>query len=73
VTWWEAFGQAGYRVVMADVHRAIGMGSDLMLDELLPADRDKDADAGIRAAHERTVASGTGRPGTPAVGRPDGG
>lgn len=36
VTWWEAFGQAGYRVVMADIHRAIGMGSDLTLDELLP-------------------------------------
>jgi beta-phosphoglucomutase-like phosphatase (HAD superfamily) len=25
VTWWEAFGQAGYRVVMADIDRAIGM------------------------------------------------
>jgi len=36
---------------MADIHRAIGMGSDLMPDELLPADRDKDADADIRAAH----------------------
>jgi phosphoglycolate phosphatase-like HAD superfamily hydrolase len=45
VTWWEAFGQAGFQLVMADIHRAIGMGSDLMLDELLPADRDKDADA----------------------------
>src|SRR6201997_1044130 len=57
VTWWEAFGQAGYRVVMADVHRAIGMGSDLMLDELLPADRNKDADAGIRAAHSTLYAT----------------
>jgi HAD superfamily hydrolase (TIGR01509 family) len=57
VTWWEAFGQAGYRVVMADVHRAIGMGSDLMLDQLLPADRDKDADAGIRAAHSTLYAT----------------
>jgi HAD superfamily hydrolase (TIGR01509 family) len=57
VTWWEAFGQAGYRVVMADIHRAIGMGSDLMLDQLLPADRDKDADADIRAAHSTLYAT----------------
>ena len=55
VTWWEAFGQADYQVAMADIHRAIGMGSDLMLDELLPADRDKDADADIRAAHSTLV------------------
>jgi HAD superfamily hydrolase (TIGR01509 family) len=51
VTWWEAFGQAGHYVPMADIHRAIGMGSDRLLDELLPADRDRNADAGIRAAH----------------------
>jgi HAD superfamily hydrolase (TIGR01509 family) len=51
VTWWEAFGQAGHYVPMPDIHRAIGMGSDRLLDELLPADRDRDADAGIRAAH----------------------
>jgi HAD superfamily hydrolase (TIGR01509 family) len=36
---------------MADIHRAIGMGSGLMLDKLLPPDRDKDADADIRTAH----------------------
>jgi HAD superfamily hydrolase (TIGR01509 family) len=51
VTWWEAFAQAGYRPTMADIHRAIGMGSGQMLDKLLPADRDKDADAEVRAAH----------------------
>jgi HAD superfamily hydrolase (TIGR01509 family) len=51
VTWWEAFDQAGHQVPMADIHRAIGMGSGRLLDALLPADRDKDADAGIRAAH----------------------
>ena len=27
VTWWEAFGQAGRYVPMAQIHRAIGMGS----------------------------------------------
>jgi HAD superfamily hydrolase (TIGR01509 family) len=51
VTWWEAFAQAGHHVPMTDIHRAIGMGSDQLLDALLPADRDKNADASIRAAH----------------------
>jgi HAD superfamily hydrolase (TIGR01509 family) len=51
VTWWEAFRQHGHEVDMADVHRAIGMGSDLLLDHLLPADRDAGADDAIRAAH----------------------
>ena len=51
VTWWEAFSQAGHDVPMALIHRAIGMGSDLMLDKLLPADRDKDADSDIVTAH----------------------
>jgi HAD superfamily hydrolase (TIGR01509 family) len=37
--------------VMADIHRAIGMGSGRLLDALLPGDRDKDADSGLRAAH----------------------
>src|ERR1700735_1058682 len=51
VTWWEAFSQAGYDVPMADIHRAIGMGSDLMLDELLPGDRDTGQDDSLRTAH----------------------
>jgi HAD superfamily hydrolase (TIGR01509 family) len=51
VAWWEAFAQAGHEVPMAPIHRAIGMGSDQLLDALLPADRDHDADAGISAAH----------------------
>jgi HAD superfamily hydrolase (TIGR01509 family) len=57
VTWWEAFTQAGYQRAMADIHRAIGMGSGQMLDKLLPADRDKDADAGLRAAHSTLYAT----------------
>lgn len=51
VTWWEAFTQAGHEVPMAQIHRAIGMGSDQLLDRLLPANRDKEADTGMRAAH----------------------
>jgi HAD superfamily hydrolase (TIGR01509 family) len=57
VTWWEAFGQAGYQLPMADIHRAIGMGSDQMLDRLLPADRDRDADEDVRAAHSTLYAT----------------
>ena len=51
LTWWEAFAQAGYEVPMPAIHRAIGMGSDQLLDALLPATRDGAADPGIRAAH----------------------
>ena len=57
VTWWEAFTQAGYQVPMARIHRAIGMGSGQMLDRLLPADRDKDTDADVRAAHSALYAT----------------
>jgi HAD superfamily hydrolase (TIGR01509 family) len=52
VTWWQAFVQAGHEEVpMARIHRAIGMGSDRLLDELLPRDRDRDADQEILTAH----------------------
>ena len=57
VTWWQAFGQAGHCVAMTDIHRAIGMGSDLMLDRLLPDDRDRDADADIRTSHSALYAT----------------
>jgi HAD superfamily hydrolase (TIGR01509 family) len=36
---------------MAAIHHAIGMGSDQLLDALLPGSRDKEADPGIRTAH----------------------
>jgi HAD superfamily hydrolase (TIGR01509 family) len=51
VAWWEAFAQAGHDVPMASIHRAIGMGSDRMLDALLPADRDTSADGDIKTSH----------------------
>jgi HAD superfamily hydrolase (TIGR01509 family) len=57
VTWWEAFAQAGHVVPMAEIHRAIGMGSGLMLHKLLPQDRDKGDDAEIRAAHSALYAT----------------
>jgi HAD superfamily hydrolase (TIGR01509 family) len=51
VCWWEACAQAGHEVPMARIHRAIGMGSDQLLDAVLPASRDKDADGDLTAAH----------------------
>jgi len=51
VAWWEAFAQAGHDVQMQRIHRAIGMGSDQLLGELLPADRDQAADNDIVSAH----------------------
>lgn len=51
VTWWEAFTQAGYDVTMADIHRVVGMGSDQLLDAVLPAERDRSADGSITGAH----------------------
>jgi HAD superfamily hydrolase (TIGR01509 family) len=51
VSWWEAFAQAGHDIPMARIHRAIGMGSDQLLNMLLPAERDTGADAAISAAH----------------------
>ncbi|MEU2790922.1 HAD family hydrolase [Streptomyces sp. NPDC007100] len=51
VTWWEAFRQSGHQVAMAEIHRAIGMGSDHLLDHLLSGDRDRAGDETIRTAH----------------------
>jgi HAD superfamily hydrolase (TIGR01509 family) len=61
VAWWEAFGQAGYDVAMADIHRAIGMGSGQMLDQLLPDDRDADIDKEVSAAHGALYGTYRGR------------
>jgi HAD superfamily hydrolase (TIGR01509 family) len=51
VAWWEAFAQAGHDVPMASIHRAIGMGSDHMLDALLPSGRDTGKDGDIKTSH----------------------
>ena len=57
VCWCEAFAQAGHEVSMTRIHRAIGMGSDLLLDALLPDDRDRGHDGSIRAAHSALYAT----------------
>ena len=56
VSWAEALRQAGHPVPMARIHRAIGMGSDKLLEHLLGADRDRGADEGLRATHDRLMA-----------------
>ena len=57
VTWWQAFRQAGLTVPMARIHRAIGMGSDHLLDHLLGPDRDKDGDSALGASHDALFAA----------------
>ncbi|MFH8798521.1 HAD family hydrolase [Streptomyces sp. NPDC017936] len=52
VTWWEALRQAGHRVPMHAVHRAIGLGSTDLIAHLLGEDRDQEEDAGLSAAHK---------------------
>ncbi|MFV2176487.1 HAD family hydrolase [Actinomadura sp. LOL_016] len=61
VTWWEAFRQQGHAVAMARIHRAIGMGSDKLLDHVLPDGRDRDADDAMRDAHTALYAQYWGR------------
>ncbi|MCK1819701.1 HAD family hydrolase [Streptomyces sp. XM83C] len=51
-TWWEAFRQAGHRVPMHAVHRAVGLGSTDLIAHLLGEDRDKERDAELSAAHK---------------------
>ncbi|MFK0115572.1 HAD family hydrolase [Streptomyces sp. NPDC090994] len=52
VTWWEAFRQAGHRVPMHAVHRAVGLPSTDLIAHLLGEDRDTGQDAGLSAAHK---------------------
>ncbi|MFD5295291.1 HAD family hydrolase [Streptomyces mutabilis] len=51
-TWWEAFRQAGHRVPMHAVHRAVGLASTDLIGHLLGEDRDTDQDARLSAAHK---------------------
>ncbi len=51
VCWSEALRQGGHDVPMASVHRAIGMGSDELLDHLLGTERDRNHDDDLRTAH----------------------
>jgi HAD superfamily hydrolase (TIGR01509 family) len=52
VSWWEALRRADHDVPMTDIHRAIGMGADKLLNHLLGPERDRSADSQIRDAHD---------------------
>jgi HAD superfamily hydrolase (TIGR01509 family) len=52
VSWWEALRQHDADVPMAEIHRAIGMGSDNLLDHLLGSDRDHSDDEMMSSAHD---------------------
>jgi HAD superfamily hydrolase (TIGR01509 family) len=56
VCWWQAIRQVGRDVPMAKIHRAIGMGSDRILDELIGPDRDRSGDDATKAAHSSLFA-----------------
>jgi HAD superfamily hydrolase (TIGR01509 family) len=45
VAWARAFRDAGENVAMSDIHRLIGMGSDLLVEELVGHPDDEAADA----------------------------
>jgi phosphoglycolate phosphatase-like HAD superfamily hydrolase len=51
VTWWQALHGYGYDVPMARIHRAIGMGSDKLVDHLLEGEPDRGHDDEVKAAH----------------------
>ncbi|AQS66111.1 HAD family hydrolase [Streptomyces pactum] len=51
-TWWEAFRQAGHRVPMHAIHRAVGLASTDLIGHLLGEDRDTDQDERLSAAHK---------------------
>jgi HAD superfamily hydrolase (TIGR01509 family) len=57
LAWWQAFRQQGHDVPMASIHHCVGMGGDRLVDSLLPAGRDRGADADILASHAALFAS----------------
>ncbi|GIF50616.1 HAD superfamily hydrolase (TIGR01509 family) [Asanoa ferruginea] len=56
VTWWEGFRAGGHDVPTAQIHRAVGMGADRLLDHLLGTERDKSNDDLVRAVHAERYA-----------------
>ncbi|MEV4532880.1 HAD family hydrolase [Asanoa sp. NPDC049518] len=56
ITWWEGFRAGGYDVPIAQIHRAVGMGSDRLLDHLLGTERDRSRDELVSAVHSERYA-----------------
>ncbi|MFE4306194.1 HAD family hydrolase [Streptomyces sp. NPDC056517] len=57
VAWWEALRQAGHRVPMHSVHRAIGLPGEDLLGHLLGGDRDPAQDDRLSGAHDTLYAT----------------
>ncbi len=57
LTWWQALHQHGHQVAMAEIHRAVGMGADKLLDRLLGEARDRRQDEDLRSAHHTLYAT----------------
>lgn len=51
LAWWQALRRYGHDVPMAPIHRAIGMGSDRLLDEVLGPGRAHGQDDALADAH----------------------
>ena len=56
VAWWKAFRERGHDVRCADIHRAIGLGSDDLIQQVLGKD-----DPSVSDAHSRYYAPYLGR------------
>lgn len=56
LAWWHAFRMHQFDVPMAAIHRCVGMGGDRLVDTLLPAGRERDADSEILASHAAVFA-----------------
>lgn len=56
VAWWEAFREHGYDVTMADVHAAVGQGSQRLVETLIGR-----GEPAVSAAHGRYYAPYLGR------------
>jgi len=57
VTWWQALQEHGHVAPMARLHRAVGMGSENLLAQVLGADHDTGPDAEISDAQGRHFAA----------------
>ncbi|WP_426226597.1 HAD family hydrolase [Pseudarthrobacter sp. DSP2-3-2b1] len=56
LAWWQAFRMRDFDIPMAAIHRCVGMTGSLLVDTLLPPDRNRDADAEILSSHSALFA-----------------
>lgn len=57
ISWWQAFRRMGHDVPMASIHRAIGMGGDKLIAELLGDGRDTGQDETLKSSHDAVFAT----------------